>query len=137
MKKLIMIATVLVLGFTGVNAQKSSKHYPGRDYRSDNFKNARVEHRVNSFQREARENIAYGIINGTITAREAKVLLEAAERIEIKENRFLRNGRLTSRESNELQRDLASLNRAIEREKRDNDKAYVDNYNGRNRSRSW
>jgi hypothetical protein len=84
--------------------------------------------KINMMQREARERIANGIINGTINSYEAGRLLGIAEKIEIKENRMLRNGRLTGNEVRELEDDLIRLNRMIMRNKRDNDVAPVDNY---------
>lgn len=136
MKKLIMIVALTVFGLATVNAQHGSRNYPGQDTRNRVQNNARGVHKINSFQREARENIANGILDGSISSREARRLLERAERIELKENRFLKNGRLTRRESRELERDLNTLNRSIAREKRDNDGGHVDNFRSRNWSRS-
>ncbi|SOE19820.1 hypothetical protein SAMN06298216_0322 [Spirosomataceae bacterium TFI 002] len=136
MKKLMMIIALTVFGFATVNAQHGSYNYPGKDSRYKVQNNARELHKINSFQREAREKIANGILNGSINSQEARKLLMIAERIEIKENKYLRNGRLTKNESNELERDLAGLNRQIMRERKDNDRAYVDNYGSRNRSKS-
>jgi hypothetical protein len=81
---------------------------------------------INSFQKEARESIAYGIIDGSITSFEAKRLLEFAERIEIKENRYMRNGRLTGHEVNELKDDINVLNRMIRRDIRDGERSRAD-----------
>jgi hypothetical protein len=134
MKKLMMIIALTVFGFATVNAQNGSRNYPGKDTRNRVQNNARGVHKINSYQREARENIANGILDGSINSREARKLLEIAERIEIKENRFLRNGHLTRNETRTLERDLGNLNKQIRREATDNDRAYVDNYRNRNRS---
>lgn len=134
MKKLMMIIALAVFGFATVSAQNGNRNYPGQDTRNRVQNNARGVHKINSFQREARVNIANGILDGSINAREARKLLEIAERIEIKENRYMRNGRLTRSEKRTLERDLGNLNRQIDREVRDNDRALVDNQRFRNRS---
>lgn len=68
---------------------------------------------INSFQQQARERIAWGISRGLITGRESKRLLEMADRIEWKENRFMRNGRLSPGQAQELKQDLMVLDRMI------------------------
>lgn len=76
---------------------------------------------INSFQQQARERIAWGISRGLITGRESRRLLEFAERIEWKENRFMRNGRLSSGQAQELKRDLLVLDRMITQAKTNGD----------------
>lgn len=76
---------------------------------------------VNSFQKEAREKIGFGIAKGTITATEVNKLMKIYEQIERKENRFMRNGRISKSEAMELKRDLEYLNRMIARETNDRD----------------
>ncbi|WP_341227428.1 hypothetical protein [uncultured Arcticibacterium sp.] len=136
MKKLITLIAVMTMIVSTSMAQYQNRNNRGGDvlastkysknYGKNNKSNARE---INSFQRQARESIAQGIVAGTINSNEAKRLLEVAERIEAKENRFLRNGRLTGRESNELKRDIDSLNKMIRREIRDRDVANVDRNN--------
>lgn len=72
---------------------------------------------INSFQQQARERIAWGISRGLITGRESKRLLEMADRIEWKENRFMRNGRLSPGQAQELKQDLLVLDRMINQAK--------------------
>lgn len=122
MKKLIMIA-MLVAGAIGANAQRGYDKRDGRYGRNDN-----AFDRVDSYQREARRQIANGVESGKITSREAKPLLREAERIEIKENRFSRDGRLDPMERRELAQDLAVLNSWIAREKRDRDRISYNDY---------
>jgi hypothetical protein len=122
MKKLIMIA-MLVAGAIGANAQRGYDKRDGRNGRNDN-----AYDRVDSYQREARRQISNGIESGKITSREAKPLLREAERIEVKENRFKRDGRLDVIERRELAQDLAVLNSWIAREKRDRDRVTYDEY---------
>lgn len=124
MKKLIMIA-MLVAGAIGANAQRG---YDKRDRDSRYGRNDNAYDRIDSYQREARRQIAFGIESGRITSREAKSLLREAERIEVKENRFKRDGRLDSMERRELTQDLAVLNSWITREKRDRDRVTYDEY---------
>jgi hypothetical protein len=119
MRKLIMIA-MLVAGAIGANAQRGYDRHDGRYGRNDNI--------VDSYQREARRQIAFGIESGRITSNEAKKLLREAERIEVKENRFKRDGRLDNFERRELEQDLAVLNSWIAREKRDRDRVTYDEY---------
>jgi hypothetical protein len=136
MKKLLIIAAFLGVVF-GVNAQYNGKPNGNRHQENQRYERGRkpASHAINSFQEQARERIADGIVQGTINSKEAQRLLEFAERIEIKENRYLRNGRLTPNESRELEQDLTVLNRMISREKRDNDRQYVDNQRNEGRRR--
>lgn len=137
MKKLVTLIAVMTMIVSTSMAQYQSRGYD--TYASNKYsknydkKNKSGAHEINSFQRQARESIAQGIVAGTINSNEAKRLLEVAERIEAKENRFLRNGRLTGRERNELKRNIDSLNKMIRREKRDRDVANVDRNNRYNR----
>lgn len=75
-----------------------------------NRANARL---ISSFQQDARDRIAFGISRGLITGREANRLIDFADRIEMKENRYMRNGRLSPGEVQELKRDLVFLDRMI------------------------
>ncbi|MBA4851084.1 hypothetical protein [Emticicia sp. BO119] len=120
MKKLIMIA-MLVAGAIGANAQRGyDKRDGGRYGRNDNV--------IESYQFQARNEIAQGIKTGRITSNEAKKLLREAERIEVKENRFKRDGRLDNFERRELEQDLAVLHSWIAREKRDRDRVTYEDY---------
>src|SRR6218665_493386 len=119
MKKLIMIA-MLVAGAIGANAQRGYDKRDGRYGRNDNI--------VDSYQIQARNEIAQGIKSGRITSREAKPLLREAERIEVKENRFKRDGRIDNFERSELEQDLAVLHSWIASEKRDRDRITYDEY---------
>ncbi|REA63723.1 hypothetical protein DSL64_04640 [Dyadobacter luteus] len=117
MKKIFLIATLLVFGFTAANAQ-----YGPRDdrYRHDN-RNDRYEDRddrgrghssnseINYLQREAREKIAFGIRSRQLTRREANMLTNRYERIEMKEREFSHRGRLSNRETKILRNDLRQL----------------------------
>ncbi|UTA69193.1 hypothetical protein [Emticicia sp. 21SJ11W-3] len=118
MRKLMFVA-MLVAGAISANAQRGYDR-PGR------FDNG--YDRIDSYQREARRQIAFGIEGGRITSNEAKRLLREAERIEMKENRFKRDGRLDGFERRELAQDLAMLNNWIAREKRDRDRITYDEY---------
>jgi hypothetical protein len=73
---------------------------------------------INSFQKQARERIANGVAMGKLTSREVNKLMRFYEKIEIKENRYLRNGRISNHEAHELQNDLNELNMLISREMR-------------------
>ncbi|MGR3809950.1 hypothetical protein [Jiulongibacter sp. NS-SX5] len=136
MKKLFAVI-VLSLFFVGTtNAQYPVNRSQARNGYSKNYskgyttaRSARgVAGKINVMQREARERIADGIVRGTINSSEAARLLSVAERIEMKENRMLRNGRMTNNEFRELENDLIKLNRMIKRNNRDNDRAPVDNF---------
>ncbi len=95
--------------------------------RSDNYD------RIDSYQREARRQIAFGIESGRITSREAKRLLREVENIEYKENRYKRDGVLDPRERKDLMEDLTVLNRWINHEKRDGDRVSYDDFSRNNR----
>lgn len=143
MRKLMFVIGFLGLGLSSF-AQRNSGYDRDRDYDRYDGRNSSYDRRdnnwgydanwnringggrggmfVNSFQRQSRDRIAEGISRGLITGREAKKLLTFAEEIERKENRYMRNGRLTQREANELTADLNALNRMITRETRDRDR---------------
>jgi hypothetical protein len=97
------------------------------DRRGDNYD------RIDSYQREARRQIAFGIESGRITSRESKRLLREVEQIENKENRYKRDGLLDPRERRDLIEDLTVLNRWINREKRDGDRVTYDDFSRNNR----
>lgn len=134
MKKLLATVGMIAVFAAGTFAQ-----YPGKvearnnkTYQDDRFERGRgswsnsTTSQINFRQREIRENIANGIIRGTLTSNEVHMLLDMAEKIEMKENRFLRNGRLTNMEMRELENDLNRLERMIIHNKRDKDFAPVD-----------
>lgn len=137
MRKLMIVASFVLVAMAA-NAQG---RYDDRDFRRDGYGNNRnrgnygryddrfdPNARIDSYQREARKRIAWGIENGNITANEAKRLLREAERIEYKENAFLRDRFLDNRERKELAQDLADLNRKITRETRDWNRQSNDDY---------
>ena len=137
-----MIAAVLLFATIGANAQRwGNDNTPYTNDRPDRYERERHERggryrdeaykvgAINQFQRQARIRIADGIVNGTINSREAARLLAFAERIEMKENRYTRNGRMNPREQRELEEDLAALDRMIQHEKHDGNNAPVDMFN--------
>ena len=138
MRKLMIVASFVLVAMAA-NAQG---RYDNRDYRRGGYDNDHNRYgrneryddrfdpngRIDSYQREARKRIAWGIENGSITAHEAKRLLKEAERIEFKENAFLRDRFLDNRERKELAQDLADLNRQITRESRDWNRQPNDDY---------
>jgi hypothetical protein len=135
MKKLTVLiaAMVMTASFSMAQHQNATSRNKGKVY-NEKWSNNSYSKRsgrgamtnINSFQKQARENIAYGIIDGSITSKEAKRLLGFSERIEIKENRFMRNGRLTGHEVNELKDDINVLNRMISKDIRDGERSRAD-----------
>ncbi|MFT5883889.1 MAG: hypothetical protein ACI9IP_000339 [Arcticibacterium sp.] len=145
MKKLMVLAAAMVITVSTSMAQHYDKNATARNgkvytEKSNNNRgrvlNGRSTRGINSFQKEAREHIAYGIIDGTITSNEARRLLEFSERIEIKENRFSRNGRLSSYEMRILKEDLNDLDKMIRRDLRDRERSIADVRN-RNHDRRY
>jgi hypothetical protein len=140
MKKLLMILTLLgtTLFAEAQYRNGNNRVYTRNDNRrpawngNDNSADRGRNERINSFQRNAREHIAQGIIEGTITSRESARLLEMAERIEQKENRYKRRGGLSNREVSELQNDLKQLDRRIYKERRNWDRQSNDDQRRRN-----
>ncbi len=138
MRKLMIVA-MLVASAIVANAQRGNDRrdngYENRgggydkrdDRRGDNYD------RIDSYQREARRQIAFGIESGRITSRESKRLLREVEQIEYKENRYKRDGNLDPRERKDLIEDLTVLNRWINREKRDGDRVTYDDFSKNNR----
>ena len=109
MKKILFAAAILALGFSEASAQYGPR-YDSRDrdrYENDH-RNGRTSE-VNHLQREARQQIATGIQRGTLSSREASVLMDQYERIEARERKFSHRGRLSPRESRMLQNDLERL----------------------------
>ncbi|MCF0070948.1 hypothetical protein LZD49_10730 [Dyadobacter sp. CY261] len=107
MKKILFAAVVLALGFTNASAQYGPR-YDSRDgYRDGHSREGMSD--INRLQREARQNIANGVQWGTLTSREANMLMNRYENIEAKERKFAHRGRLSSREERMLRNDLHEL----------------------------
>ncbi|SEJ48452.1 hypothetical protein SAMN05216327_11189 [Dyadobacter sp. SG02] len=126
MKKILFAAVVLALGFTNASAQ----YGPRYDYR--NGANHERMSDINRLQREARQNIANGVQWGTLTSREANMLMNRYENIQDKERQFARHGRLSNREERILRNDLHELMSDTRRLSRDRDRWSRD---GRQRGR--
>jgi hypothetical protein len=77
---------------------------------------------VDSYQRRALDEISFGIAKGLINRREANKLMGMYEKIERKENRFLRNNRINRREARELENDLDELHNRIKIELQDKER---------------
>ena len=141
MRKLMIVA-MLVASAAVANAQRgydrNDDAYGRRGYdngrydRNDNYGRDGYD-RIDSYQREARRQIAWGIESGRITSRESKRLLREVEQIEYKENRYKRDGVLDPRERRDLMEDLTVLNRWINREKRDGDRVTYEDFSRGNR----
>ncbi len=146
MRKLMIVA-MLVASAAVANAQRGydrnddaygrrgndPRGYDNGYYdRNDNYGRGGFD-KIDSYQREARRQIAWGIESGRITSRESKRLLREVEQIEYKENRYKRDGMLDPRERRDLMEDLAVLNRWINREKRDGDRATYEDFSRGNR----
>lgn len=131
-----MIVAMLVASAAVANAQRGNDRDDaygrrgndnGRYDRNDNYGRGGYD-KIDSYQREARRQIAFGIETGRITSRESKRLLREVEQIEYKENRYKRDGVLDPRERKDLIEDLTVLNRWINREKRDGDRVSYDDF---------
>jgi hypothetical protein len=137
MRKLMIVA-ILVASAAVANAQRGNDHRGydrndnGRYERNDNYGKGGYD-KIDSYQREARRQIAWGIESGRITSRESKRLLREVEQIEFKENRYKRDGKLDPRERKDLMEDLAVLNRWINREKRDSERVTYEDFRRGNR----
>jgi len=136
MRKLMIVA-MLVASAAVANAQRGNDHRGydrndnGRYETNDNY--GRGYDKIDSYQREARRQIAFGIETGRITSRESKRLLREVEQIEFKENRYKFDGKLDPRERKDLMEDLAVLNRWINREKRDCERVTYEDFRRGNR----
>jgi hypothetical protein len=146
MRKLMIVA-MLVASAAVANAQRGNDRNDdaygrrgndprgndnGRYDRNDNYGRGGYD-KIDSYQREARRQIAFGIESGRITSRESKRLLREVEAIEFKENRYKRDGNLDQRERRDLMEDLTVLNRWINREKRDGDRVTYEDFSRGNR----
>jgi hypothetical protein len=130
MKKILFAAVVLALGFTNASAQYGPR-YDSRDGYHDGYSRERMSD-INRLQREARQNIANGVQWGTLTSREANMLMNRYENIQDKERQFARHGRLSNREERILRNDLHDLMSDTRRLSRDRDRWSRD---GRHRGR--
>jgi hypothetical protein len=104
MKKILFAAALVLIGFSSVSAQYGPRHDGrprGAHYRGGS--------EINHLQREARQQIANGIHRGTLTSREANALMSQYERIEAREQKYSRHGRLSPRETRMLREDLERL----------------------------
>lgn len=141
MRKLMIVA-MLVASAAVANAQRGYDRNDdaygrrgndnGRYERNDNYGRGGYD-KIDSYQREARRQIAWGIESGRITSRESKRLLREVEAIEYKENRYKRDGNLDQRERKDLMEDLTVLNRWINREKRDGDRVTYEDFSKNSR----
>jgi hypothetical protein len=137
-----MIVAMLVASAAVANAQRGYDRNDdaygrrgndnGHYERNDNYGRGGYD-KIDSYQREARRQIAWGIESGRITSRESKRLLREVEAIEYKENRYKRDGNLDPREHKDLMEDLTVLNRWINREKRDGDRVTYEDFSRGNR----
>jgi hypothetical protein len=135
MMRKLMIVAMLVAIATVANAQRGNDargNDNGRYGRNDNYGRGGYD-KIDSYQREARRQIVWGIESGCITSRESKRLLREVEAIEHKENRYKRDGNLNPRERRDLMEDLIVLNRWINREKRDGDRVTYEDFSRGNR----
>lgn len=119
MKKILFAAVVLALGFTNASAQYGPRY--DRDEYRDGHSRERMSD-INRLQREARQNIASGVQWGTLTSREANMLMNRYENIQDKERLFARRGRLSNREERILRNDLHELMSDTRRLSRDRDR---------------
>jgi hypothetical protein len=129
MKKILFAAVVLALGFTNASAQYGPRY--DRDEYRDGYSRERMSD-INRLQREARQNIANGVQWGTLTSREANMLMNRYENIEAKERQFGHHGRLSNREERILRNDLRELMSDTRHLSRDRDRWSRD---GRHRGR--
>lgn len=130
MKKLILIGAITFFAMGCSSAQhhrdrsyspRESREYAHNDWGYDNnYRVARNSNarRIESFQRQAYMKIENGRKRGAISRSGYNRLMRAFGQIENKENRFMRNGRLTNEETRILHRDLANLDRMIQQETR-------------------
>lgn len=99
----------------GKNKSKGKKQH----WRGNNNNRNSESRQINSYQRMTLEKIRQGEARGLITRRESDKLMRYYNEITRKENRYLRNGRLSSREKRDLKQDLDKLNIRINKESRD------------------
>lgn len=113
MKKILFVAAILAISFTGVNAQYGPRNdhdpYRNRDYNYPNRSNHDGNSEINYMQREAREKISDGVRSRRLSRREASMLMREYERIEARERGFSRRGRLSPRETRIIREDLRKL----------------------------
>ena len=125
MKKILMVAAILALGFTSANAQYDQRH-DRRDDRYDSEYNypqqpGGRDSEINYLQREARQRIDNAIRRRDLSPREADLLMHDYRRIEAMERKFSHRGRLSSRETRILKNELERLMAETRKMSRGND----------------
>jgi hypothetical protein len=119
-QEIMLVNTKVIIMLT----RRSGNDYRGNENRryerNDNYCRWGYD-KIDSYQREARRQIVWRIGSGRITSRESIRLLREVEAIEYKENRYKRDGNLVPCERRDLIEDLTVLNRCINCEKRDGD----------------
>jgi hypothetical protein len=130
-RTLIAIATLGILGSGVANAAGTTAVQTDRDFRSPMLIPVQQYDRwddrsVTVNEREARINarIQRGLRDGRITNREARRLYNELADIEEKERAFGSDGRLSGRESAELNRDLDRLAEDVREQMRDEQRRY-------------
>jgi hypothetical protein len=119
-QEIMLVNTKVIIMLT----RRSGNDYRGNENRryerNDNYCRWGYD-KIDSYQREARRQIVWRIGSGRITSRDSIRLLREVEAIEYKENRYKRDGNLVPCERRDLIEDLTVLNRCINCEKRDGD----------------
>lgn len=127
MKKLVII--IAFLGLSPLTFAQYRERHLDRYPREGYERNEDRRDEIQSMQREIRRKIAFGIESGRITSRESKHLLREVEKNEQLEARYRRDGRLDASERRDLIENLERLSDWVKREKRDRDRITYEEYN--------
>ena len=108
MKKTLMLFALLAVGSLNVFAQRVTMN---SNRMTANERQAIAQ--IQQLDQEVRTKIARGLERDILNTTEAVRLLNEYQRIEQRERQYLSNGRLTSRETRALIKDLENLSRRI------------------------
>ena len=155
MKQSILIAVAIVGTLATAHAQRgydNDRNQPRGGYnenprdRNDGYnRNENYDRRGNNpvelLYQDTRRRIANGIATGRLTNRETRRVARDLQRIEYKQQQFVRDGFLDFREERELFNDLTALNRDLTWEKNDGDRYGWQDYSRhthrQNQARPW
>ncbi|QRR01203.1 hypothetical protein [Dyadobacter sandarakinus] len=107
MKKILVAAAMFVFSFSMAHAQYGPRDDYGYRYEGHVRSDRTMD--IEYMQREARRQINMGVERGSLSRRDAHMLMRRYEGIEMKQRRLSHRGRLSPREARILRSDLEQL----------------------------
>ncbi len=124
MKKILLIAALVLTASLAVDAQRHDPRYDSGRYEV----RARPERVINELQRDIKQQLQMGARRNLLSPREAKRFLKEYDKIAAKEKRYARRSRMTPRESREIIRELENLQHRVRLETREHSRKHRSNW---------